>query len=102
MYCRQGDISIESIEAMPEQGEQIKATSGRIILAYGEATGHHHSICADDVETALADGGAMFLKLCRDSVLAHQEHAPISLQAGNYRVTRQREYSPTEIRNVAD
>jgi hypothetical protein len=100
---RQGDVLIERVTKMPK-GEAIKPINGRIVLAYGEATGHHHSLPVEDIDTAMLDkdNGAMFLRLCRDSVLTHQEHGHISLGAGTYRVTRQREYSPEEIRNVAD
>ncbi len=102
MFYRQGDVLIEEIEAMPEAGNTVKPKCGRVILAEGEATGHHHSIAEIDVESVVEGDGAMFLKLIRDSVVTHQEHGAISLKAGNYRVTRQREYSPEEIRNVAD
>ncbi len=103
MIYRQGDVLIESIDAMPETGRTVKPEQGRIMLAYGEATGHHHSIAARDVEYALQDdNGALFLKMCSGSVVTHPEHAKIDLPAGTYRVTRQREYSPEEIRNVAD
>ena len=36
------------------------------------------------------------------TILEHQEHAPITLPEGIYIVTTQREYTPTEIRNVKD
>lgn len=36
------------------------------------------------------------------ATFVHQEHGPITLPPGNYRVQIQREYSPEEIRNVAD
>jgi hypothetical protein len=103
MLYRQGDVLIERVEEIGT-GTPVMPENGRIILAHGEATGHHHSLPSTDVETAILDldQGAMFLRLVRDSVLSHQEHAPINLVAGTYRVTRQREYSPEEIRNVAD
>lgn len=34
--------------------------------------------------------------------VVHDEHAPITLPPGNYRVVRQREYAPEQIRQVAD
>ncbi len=39
------------------------------------------------------EGGATFV---------HEEHGPVTLPPGDYEVTIQREYSPEEIRNVAD
>lgn len=104
MIYRQGDVLIERVSSIPTEGKKVAPKGGRIILAEGEATGHHHSLAVTDVETAILeqDGGAMFLELIRDSVVTHQEHASINLDAGTYRVTRQREYSPEQIRNVAD
>jgi hypothetical protein len=34
--------------------------------------------------------------------LEHQEHDPIVIPPGAYRVIRQREYAPEDIRNIAD
>jgi hypothetical protein len=99
---RQGDVLIEQVDDGTVKGEKMQPRDGRVILAYGEATGHHHSIAVEDVALAVEDDGVMFLKTIRDSVVSHQEHDPISIPAGTYRVTRQREYSPDEIRNVAD
>ena len=80
------------------------------ILAQGEATGHHHAI-EDAAAVQLYEdtsgrdtqaGSVRFMRLTQESVLKHQEHAPIALPRGNYKVTRQREYTPEAIRNVAD
>ena len=47
--------------------------------------------------------GVTYLEIQQAVVaLKHDEHSTIELPQGNYRVTRQREYSPTAIRNVAD
>ena len=37
-----------------------------------------------------------------DAVLRHEEHAPIVLPQGTYRVRRQRELEPRDARIVAD
>lgn len=102
---RQGDVLIERIAEIP--GPAIKATpdalSGRIILAHGEATGHHHSIDMRDADWwKTADEGEQFVEVRKPTQLVHQEHSPVGLAPGKYRVTRQREYSPEAIRNVAD
>lgn len=98
----QGDVLIERVNEMPK-GRAVEPINNRIVLASGEVTGHHHSITAADVDTAILDNnGAMFLRLCRETVLTHQEHNTIPLAAGTYRVTIQREYHPEEIRNVKD
>jgi hypothetical protein len=46
--------------------------------------------------------GALFLEVMRPTQIIHQQHHPIELPAGCYRVIRQREYTPEAIREVAD
>ena len=40
--------------------------------------------------------------LAETATIAHEEHGPIMLPRGGYTVRIQREYSPREIRQVAD
>lgn len=101
---RQGDVVIEQIEALPPAGLK-RQPPGRIILAHGEVTGHHHAIEERDAADWWKEekGDTQFLAVNEaGATLTHQEHATIALPPGNYRVRRQREYTPTEIRNVAD
>lgn len=104
-HYRQGDVLVERIDSLPKNRKKLARESGRVVLAHGEATGHHHSLVDEHVdlfETA-DEAGVTFLEV-REAMaaLTHQEHATITLPPGNYRVTRQREYSPEEIRNVRD
>lgn len=102
--ARQGDVFLESIEKVPAGCAEVKPDNGRIILAYGEATGHAHALPAG-VGKLYRPRGASFvsyLRLTKASKLSHDEHGPIPLAKGIYAVTRQREYSPEEIRAVAD
>lgn len=102
MY-RQGDVLLIPCELPKKLGERVEPSAGRIILAYGKATGHHHSICCADVNAWAGDeNGVMLLKAVKDTVLTHQEHGAIDIPAGTYRVVRQREYTPEAIRYVAD
>jgi len=85
--------------------EQVKRDAGRIVLAYGEATGHAHAI-ADRDAVLFRDPKqpeSRILKVTGNVVfLRHEEHTEHKLAPGNYRVITQREYSPEEIRRVAD
>lgn len=101
--ARQGDVWIEA-EAMPKEAMPMERDHGRVILAYGEVTGHAHAILdpevelftvADEVDRWLRVGGA-------GTVIQHEEHGPITLPPGDYRIRIQREYSPEEIRRVVD
>jgi hypothetical protein len=103
-HYRQGDVLIERIGSLPKSIKPLARENGKVVLAHGEVTGHAHAI-ADKHATLFAAEGevATFLEV-RDAMAAlqHEEHSTIVLPPGNYRVTRQREYSPEEIRNVAD
>ncbi|MBA4146622.1 MAG: hypothetical protein H0X66_00795 [Verrucomicrobia bacterium] len=96
---RHGDVIIEEAEALPSGGEKLPHT----ILAHGEVTGHAHRIKeSGDADLYLAPG-SLFLHVRGPSVtVIHEEHSPITLPSGFYRVWRQREYSPEEIRVVRD
>lgn len=96
---RQGDVLIEQIAEIPSSAKKVK---GRVILAEGEATGHAHEIDQDAAEAWKSESETVAVRVKKPSAVKHQEHAPIHLNRGNYRVTRQREYSPEAIRNVAD
>lgn len=98
---RQGDVLIERVASIPKDAVKQKP-KGRIILALGEATGHHHSVGIDDADWWKQGDGTQFLQVEEEAAVTHQEHATITLPPGKYRVIRQREYSPEAIRNVAD
>ncbi len=106
IHYRQGDVLIERIGPMPAKLKKKARDNGRVILAYGEVTGHAHAITDEHVEQFVADGdtsGVTFLEV-RDAMAAlkHDEHATIMLPPGKYRASIQREYHPEAIRNVAD
>lgn len=109
MY-RQGDVLIRRApkgatvpaDAKPEPRDGL----GRLILAAGEVTGHHHAV-ADPTATllpwVLADGTpALLLDAPDGATVRHEEHDAITLPPGQFVVSTQREYSPEAIRNVRD
>ncbi|OHD24148.1 MAG: hypothetical protein A2Y38_24060 [Spirochaetes bacterium GWB1_59_5] len=98
---RQGDVMLVPVERGGVKAKDARE-AGRIVLAHGEVSGHAHvveSIDADFYETV---EGERFLSAPQGGTLVHDEHATLTIPAGTYRVVRQREYSPLEIRNVAD
>ena len=113
-HYRQGDVLIERVAEIPNTAEKHRK-SKRIILAHGEVTGHHHALetadpadwwKAGEISTANEKpsklAGELFVLLPAGGVVTHQEHSHINLPAGQYRITRQREYAPGAIHNVAD
>lgn len=100
---RQGDVFIIEQAEMPDGGDLIPYR-GQIVLAYGEVTGHSHTIEVVN-PTAIKwinVGEKRYLKTDVPVVIKHQEHDPISLPAGTFEVRIQREYTPQEIRRVID
>lgn len=97
---RQGDVLIRRVARLRKQIGKKRA-SGHILE--GEATGHIHRL--EDLTKAevLEVGERLYLRVGAEGVrIIHEEHNPITLPPGDFEITRQREYSPEAIRNVAD
>ncbi|MBA9004415.1 MULTISPECIES: hypothetical protein [Thermomonospora] len=108
MY-RQGDVLIlpvpedEVPAAVKESPPAPRDGRSRIVLALGEATGHAHAIVAPgELFRGRSPMEPDHLHLPSGGRLVHEEHAPITLPSGWYRVIRQREYVPGAVRPVAD
>lgn len=117
---RQGDVLLVKVD---EQVDKAKAClvardSGRVVLAYGEVTGHAHAIFSPDVELfeeTLPESrlqqdarelqnvlGNRWLVVTKPAELVHEEHGTIALDPGTYKVIRQKEYDPIRDRQVLD
>lgn len=98
---RQGDVLLVPVASVP-QSAKVQKVKGRIVLAHGEVTGHAHTVDGRRAQLLIAEGGMTYLTVEQLTEVRHQEHAPMTLQPGKYKVVRQREYTPEAIRNVAD
>jgi hypothetical protein len=103
---RQGDVLVMRVDSIPANLEAAEPESGElVILAHGEVTGHHHSLPASNGRVTMYghdEEGPRFIDVKRPTPLSHQEHDAIEFPTGLYEVIRQREYTPQEIRRVAD
>jgi hypothetical protein len=91
---RHGDVLVQGIPKLPEN---VKARP-HLILAEGEVTGHCHRIAEADSATLYVAGAELFLRVVGPkATLTHEEHGPIELPPGDYRVWRQREYEPSSL-----
>jgi hypothetical protein len=109
---RQGDVLIEQIETLPKgKLDEVPREGGRVILAHGEVTGHAHALT--DQSAVLMSFRTMdprgrpeelrFLKVGKQSTLSHEEHGPIELPSGTYKVTIQRQWDQSQgWTNVVD
>lgn len=151
---RQGDVLLERIDRRPKDLKQQDRDKGRVILAYGETTGHAHAFTEPATKKFVDSGGGEYFEVrgrdfrcnlpivrqwrgqvlvdhpefglvefaaadveIRDgratiagefALLRHDEHNTQGIPAGLYkgggaeRTVHQREYSPEELRRVAD
>jgi hypothetical protein len=107
--ARQGDVLLIRVASIPAKATPQKRDGGRVILAYGEVTGHAHQIADPDKVGAelltaplTVSESATFLRLAKKAQLVHEEHGTITLAPGTYEVRRQREYSYGENQRVLD
>lgn len=99
VHLRQGDVLLVAVEAIPE-GAAPERRSGRIVLAEGEVTGHAHAIAEPDAR-AFTHAGQRYLLTRSIAQLVHEEHAPIEVPAGAWRIVIQREYAPPAAPSAA-
>lgn len=100
MY-RQGDVLLVPASiprravVVPRRGDGYPHVKG-IVLAAGEATGHHHVVTDPYARLFEVPGtGERFVRVSkRGAQLVHEEHDTIDLGQGELRIQRQREYEP--------
>lgn len=105
---RQGDVALipraPLTAAQRAQMTVVPRDNGRVILAYGEVTGHAHALVEDHVTMYRGDDGQRVLTIdpVSEAILRHEEHTHLTVPPGDYTVVQQREYTPEAVRNVAD
>ena len=106
---RQGDVLLMRVSALPDGAkEQPRVDNERIVLEYGEVTGHAHAVL--DADAALYNivdeaerVAAQYLVVRGVGVdLVHEEHGTITLPPGIYQRWFQQEYDGEEERRVLD
>jgi len=102
MQIQQGDVLIE-MAAIPKKARRLNT----LTLAEGEVTGHAHRIVAElpSVATVFEEKGTMYLKVEGGTVtLVHEEHAPLTIKKGEYKIGRvlEYDYDIEEARKVRD
>jgi hypothetical protein len=103
---RQGDVLLISVDAIPEGAKKQPAKGRKVILALGEATGHHHRFefldTSHNVKLYVADGGARYVHVTNAAELLHEEHSTVKVPKGKYLLPTQVEYTPAALVQVAD
>ncbi len=111
---QQGDVLLNPIgkdffsKADWEKAKRQPLNGRFLTLAYGERTGHHHSITLEVGEETdnelIAIGDTMILNLAKEQTVTHQEHGDIKIAPGLYEVAGLQEFDWTTqmTRKVVD
>jgi hypothetical protein len=115
IHYRQGDVLAIAVKSIPADARETKRDEhDRIVLAYGEVTGHAHAfrgkgICgftkldSDEVEYLLIESGGGGKTLNHEHADGRQaEHAPHTWPDGCYELADQVSYTPTELIRESD
>ena len=103
---RQGDIRLVPVDARPRTGRKyrLRDRGEGLVIAAGEATGHHHRVRDTYARVFEQDGKTILSVSKHGAELEHEEHDAILLEPGSYEVVRQREVvppAPNEQRKVS-
>ncbi len=103
---RQGDVYIKKVDSLPKDLKLKALDNNRVVLAYGEVTGHAHAIYTPEKVQLFTSNDInetkQFLNVLEDAEIKHEEHSTISLPVGTYEVRIQNEYSMGEMRRTLD
>lgn len=99
-YYEQGDVLLFPIESLPEG---LKKQEDRV-LQYGERTNHKHQFHDTCVVVYSAEDGTRYVNVPKDSPLTHEEHNPVMVPNGLYRMdlVREYDYDRNEVTRVVD
>ncbi len=108
---RQGDVPLVPFVGALDRFEEVTPVDGKIVLALGEVTGHHHRIefAYDKLDPSQARlyrdpmTGAQLVDIGGGgATLLHEEHSPIPLPPGRYLQLVQVEDDGEMVSQVAD
>jgi hypothetical protein len=91
---RQGDVLVVPCDSIPAKAQPGARDAGRVVLAWGEVTGHRHQIADRGATLLSVSENERFLRIVGSgATLQHEEHGAIAIAPGTYRVVRQREWT---------
>ena len=99
-----GDVLLFKIDAIPASAKKVES-KGRVILASGEVTNHHHAIADTSVaELFMGEDNVKYVNIKESTVITHEEHKSQPVEKGNYIVRQVQEfdYDEAEARAVID
>ena len=92
MFIQQGDIIIERVEELPKGLKKLDHG----ILEEGETPGHYHQFdgySPTDVAVYEDENKNKFFHNFNAITIKHEEHAPVEIPRGIYRIRKVREFN---------
>ena len=94
-FYQQGDVLMHLVDEVPK-GFDVEEGHGNV-LAEGEVTGHAHRVRGDITMFARPGFGGpeapeRFMDVPKRITVTHEEHGPVELPKGTYKVEQVREY----------
>lgn len=92
---RQGDILVMQTDR-GVRGDRLAAKKGKLVIAEGELTGHHHFVKDSANVTVFDDGVDKFITVQEKRIefLKHQTHRALALPMGESEIIQQRRIQP--------
>ena len=95
---RHGDLVIKPIKLIPKEAK----IQDNLTLAYGEATGHHHTVTEGKAKH-FKFKDKIYLKVISDiAKIDHPEHGLRTLTKGDYEIDIQQEWKEDGWKRVID
>jgi len=102
-YYQHGDVMFEKLEKKPAKSE-LKEILGNVVES-SPVSGHSHYIAEGTTKILFKEAtNEKFVEAKTNWTISHQEHAPINMPAGFYKVDYLKEYDPFEkaVRRLKD
>lgn len=103
MFYQQGDVKMHVLDSLPKNLNKEKRSKRGYILAEGEVTGHAHVIDTE-IEFYRDNEGKLFFRTEKEVTVKHEEHRPVTVPPGCYRVgiVQEYDYDEMQARNAFD
>lgn len=98
MFYKHGDVLIQKTNKV--KGE-LKQTNGDLTVVKGDIVEYSHRFRVEEGTVHLyEDSGIPYIKVISEAAtIVNEEHKPLTIPQGNYKIAIQREYDPAKKTN---
>lgn len=88
---QQGDVLFQRVSQLPKGCLKLPEENGKLIIARGEQSGHHHAITTKEAVLWELEGD-LYLEATAPVTITHEEHKALEIPEGIYKIGRVKEY----------